>query len=128
SHRPRMLPAIRVGNLDRSTHHFADAGCSARGRPQLSDPETSVTTTNFCKNLSNIAKTWLRDSRTRRGPSSVCCAGRISASSWCALRAKSPPTTAHKPVYKGSVYKTRKTGPCCVSKQRKQPGASNSNG
>ena len=24
-----------IGNLDRSTHHFADAGYSARGRPQL---------------------------------------------------------------------------------------------
>ena len=38
----------------------------------------------------NIAKTWLRDSRTRRGPSSAYCAERISVSSWSALRAKSP--------------------------------------
>jgi NADPH-dependent curcumin reductase CurA len=39
---------------------------------------------------SNIAKTWLRDSRTLHRLSLASCGGRISASSWCALRAKSP--------------------------------------
>src|SRR5262245_5835156 len=38
------------------------------------------------KDGSNIAKTWLRDSRTRRGPLLGYCVARTSANSWCALR------------------------------------------
>src|SRR5262249_13694310 len=37
---------------------------------------------------SNIAKTWLRGSRTRRGPLLGYCVARTSANSWCALRTR----------------------------------------
>src|SRR5262249_12017168 len=40
----------------------------------------------FGKDGSNIAKTWLRDSRTRRRPLLGYCVARTSANSWCVSR------------------------------------------
>src|SRR5262249_60125670 len=51
---------------------------------------------------SNIAKTWLRDSRMLHGPSSASCAERISASSWCGSRTKSP--TGHLAFRSANIY------------------------